>query len=44
MGTVCELTFVINLGAISKLHRRQARVTHVSKGMTGFAMEQYQGK
>ncbi len=41
VGTVCELAFVINLGMVSKIHRRQARVVFVKNGITGFMMESY---
>lgn len=36
-----DLTFVIDLGKISKLHKRHARVTHVTSGITGFSMFPY---
>jgi hypothetical protein len=35
------LVFAINLGAITKLHRRTAVVAHVSRGGTGLMMESY---
>ena len=37
-----ELTFVINLGSISKMHHRKGRVVHVKNGITGFAMQRYE--
>lgn len=43
-GTVCDLAFVINLGSVVKIHRRSAKVCFVKNGVTGFSMEQYQGK
>ena len=36
-----ELAFAINLGTITKLHRRTAVVAHVSGGGTGLMMEAY---
>jgi len=39
---IVELTFVINLGAIAKMHHRKARVVHVKNGITGFAMASYE--
>ena len=35
-GQQVELSFAINLGAVTKLHRRTAVVAHVSRGGTGF--------
>jgi hypothetical protein len=35
------LSFAINLGAVTKLHRRTAVVAHVSRGGTGLMMENY---
>ena len=40
-GTVVELVFAINLGAVTKLHRRRAVVAHVSHEGTGLRMETY---
>ena len=40
-GQNVELVFAINLGAITKLHRRTAVVAHVSRGGTGLMMESY---
>lgn len=37
-----DLMFVINLGTISKLHHRKARVVHVKNGITGLAMARYE--
>ncbi len=36
-----EPVFAINLGTITKLHRRTAVVAHVSRGGTGLMMESY---
>lgn len=40
-GQKVELAFAINLGAVTKLHRRTAVVAHVSRGGTGLMMEAY---
>jgi hypothetical protein len=40
-GSIVELAFAINLGAITKIHRRKAIVAHVSRGGTGLKMECY---
>jgi hypothetical protein len=40
-GQSVELVFAINLGAITKLHRRMAVVAHVSRGGTGLMMDSY---
>ena len=40
-GSVVELAFAINLGSITKIHRRTAIVAHVSRGGTGLLMETY---
>jgi hypothetical protein len=40
-GQKVELAFAINLGTITKLHRRTALVAHVSGGGTGLMMEAY---
>lgn len=40
-GQRVELAFAINLGAITKLHRRRAIVAHVSRGGTGLMMDAY---
>lgn len=42
-GTVVELAFAINLGTVTKLHRRKAIVAHVSRAGTGMRMEAYAG-
>ena len=43
-GTIVELAFAINLGTVTKIHRRQAVVAHVSHGGTGLRMESYGGR
>ena len=40
-GQHVVLSFAINLGTITKLHRRTAVVAHVSRGGTGLMMETY---
>ena len=40
-GSIVELAFAINLGTITKIHRRKAVVAHVSRGGTGLKMECY---
>ena len=40
-GAIVELAFAINLGKITKIHRRQAIVAHVSRGGTGLRMDSY---
>jgi hypothetical protein len=40
-GQQVELAFAINLGAVTKLHRRTAVVAHVSRGGTGLMMDAY---
>lgn len=40
-GQQVTLSFAINLGAVTKLHRRTAVVAHVSGGGTGLLMESY---
>jgi hypothetical protein len=40
-GQKVELAFAIDLGQITKLHRRSALVAHVSGGGTGLVMESY---
>lgn len=40
-GQHVELAFAIDLGSITKLHRRTAVVAHVSRGGTGLMMEAY---
>ena len=39
LGQRVELAFAINLGTVTKLHRRVAVVAHVSRGGTGLLME-----
>ncbi len=41
VGSTAELTFVINLGDLAKLHRRVGKVAYVRNGVTGFYMEAY---
>jgi hypothetical protein len=43
-GAIVELAFAINLGKVTKIHRRQAVVAHVSRGGTGLRMESYGGR
>jgi len=43
-GEIVQLVFAINLGSVSKLHRRTARVVHVRSGVTGFFMDAFAGK
>jgi hypothetical protein len=43
-GQTVDLSFAIYLGDIVKIHKRRARVVHVTSGVTGFFMEQYTGK
>ena len=43
-GTLVELAFAINLGAVTKIHRRTAVVAHISRGGTGLRMESYAGR
>lgn len=40
-GQQVDLAFAINLGAVTKLHRRSATVAHVSRGGTGLLMDSY---
>lgn len=40
-GQSVELAFAINLGTVTKVHRRSAVVAHVSRGGTGLMMEAY---
>jgi hypothetical protein len=35
------LSFAINLGSVTKIHRRTAIVAHVSRGGTGLMMDAY---
>jgi PilZ domain len=43
-GQQVELAFAINLGLVTKIHRRTAIVAHVTRGGTGLMMEQYAGR
>lgn len=43
-GSVVELAFAINLGSVTKIHRRTAVVAHVTLGGTGLKMETYVGR
>ncbi len=38
-GQTVELAFAINLGTVTKIHRRTAVVAHISRGGTGLMME-----
>jgi hypothetical protein len=40
-GQQVELAFAIDLGTITKLHRRSAVVAHISGGGTGLMMDAY---
>jgi hypothetical protein len=40
-GQQVELAFAINLGSVTKIHRRTAVVAHISGGGTGLMMEHY---
>ena len=40
-GQQVELAFAIDLGTITKLHRRTAIVAHISGGGTGLMMDAY---
>jgi hypothetical protein len=42
-GTTVHLAFAINLGVVTKIHRRTAIVAHVTKGGTGLMMESLTG-
>ena len=42
-GATVHLAFAINLGVVTKIHRRTAIVAHVSKGGTGLMMESLTG-
>jgi hypothetical protein len=43
-GQHVELSFAINLGAVTKIHRRTAIVAHVSRGGTGLMMDAYSAR
>lgn len=38
-GATVHLAFAINLGVVTKIHRRTAIVAHITKGGTGLMME-----
>ena len=38
-GSTVQLAFAINLGVVTKIHRRTAIVAHISRGGTGLMME-----
>ncbi|MEZ5500463.1 MAG: PilZ domain-containing protein [Steroidobacteraceae bacterium] len=40
-GQKVELSFAINLGKVTKIHKRSAVVAHVSRGGTGLMMDAY---
>ena len=40
-GAAVELAFAINLGAVTKIHRRNAIVAHSSQSGTGLRMESF---
>jgi hypothetical protein len=40
-GQRVDLAFTINLGTVTKVHRRTAIVAHVSGGGTGLLMESH---
>jgi hypothetical protein len=42
-GTTVQLAFAINLGVVTKIHRRTAIVAHISRGGTGLMMESMTG-
>jgi hypothetical protein len=42
-GATVHLAFAINLGVVTKIHRRTAIVAHISKGGTGLMMESLTG-
>jgi hypothetical protein len=42
-GATVQLAFAINLGVVTKIHRRTAIVAHVSRGGTGLMMESLTG-
>ena len=43
-GQQVELSFAINLGAVTKIHRRTAIVAHGSRGGTGLMMDAYSSR
>ncbi len=40
-GQRVELAFAVDFGTVTRLHRRQAVVAHVSEGGTGLMMDAY---
>ncbi len=42
-GATVELAFAINLGVVTKIHRRKAIVAHVTRGGTGLMLETLTG-
>jgi hypothetical protein len=42
-GSTVQLTFAINLGVVTKIHRRTAIVAHITRGGTGLMMESLTG-
>ena len=40
-GMRVELAFAINLGSVTRIHRRSAIVTHVTEGGTGLMMHDH---
>jgi hypothetical protein len=42
-GSTVQLAFAINLGVVTKIHRRTAIVAHVTRGGTGLMMENLTG-
>ncbi len=40
-GQRVELAFAVDFGTVTRLHRRQAVVAHVSEGGTGLVMDAY---
>ena len=43
-GQQVQLAFAINLGLVTKIHRRTAIVAHVTHGGTGLMMEHFGGR
>jgi hypothetical protein len=43
-GQTVQLAFAINLGLVTKIHRRTAIVAHVTRGGTGLMMEHFGGR
>ena len=43
-GQQVQLAFAIDLGLVTKIHRRTATVAHVTRGGTGLMMEQFAGR